>query len=100
MARYKDPEERLEDIEDMVRHIKRKVDAIQRRTTFGTIWMVLRYLFIFVVALWLYYQVQPVIEQVTQTTSQAQENIESVNDSFNFFRDFLGLGRDEAITSE
>jgi cytoskeletal protein RodZ len=100
MARYKDPEERLEDIEDMVRHIKKKVDAIQRRSTLGTFWMILRYLFILVVALWLYYQIQPVIEQVTQTTSQAQENIESVNDSFNFFRDFLGLNSDEVNTAE
>lgn len=95
MARYKDPEERLEDIEDMLKYIKKRVDAIQRRSTYGTIWMFLRYAFVIGVALWLYYQIQPVIEQATTTTSQAQENIESVNESIDLVKDFFGIGDEE-----
>ena len=94
MARYKDPEERLEDIEKMVKSIKHTVDSMQRRAMIITILRLLRLAILAGVILWVYHGLQPFIENLGEASVKAEENINSFNNSVDSVKSFFGI--DEA----
>ncbi len=91
MARYKDPEERLEDIEKTVNHIKHTVDSMQRRAMIITIFRLLKLLALMAILLWVYHGLQPFIENLGAASVKAEQNIEDVNNSINSVKSFFGI---------
>lgn len=91
MARYKDPEERLEDIEKAVNSIKHTVDSMQRRAVFVTIFRLLRLVALLAVILWVYHGLQPFIENLGAASIKAEQNINSFNNSVDSIKDFFGI---------
>jgi len=95
MARYKDPEERLEDIEKTVNHIKHTVDSMQRRSMIMTIFRLLKLAALAGIILWVYHGLQPFIEQLGAASVQVQENVNSVNSSIDSVKNFFGIEGEE-----
>jgi len=95
MAQYKDPEERLEDIEDMVKSIKRSIDSMQRRSTIMTIFRSLRWVIMIGVILWVYYGLQPFISQLGQVSASVGNNVEVFNESISKVQDFFSVNEKE-----
>ena len=91
MARYKDPEERLEDIEKMVKSIKHTVDSMQRRAMIMTIFRLLRLFALVAVLLWVYHGLQPFIENIGSASVKAEQNITNVNNSIESVKNFFGI---------
>jgi len=91
MARYKDPEERLEDIEKMVKSIKHTVDSMQRRGMIMTIFRLLRLFALVAVLLWVYHGLQPFIENIGSASVKAEQNITNVNNSIESVKNFFGI---------
>ena len=80
MARYKDPEERLEDIEKYVKSIKHTVDSMQRRAMIMTILRLIRLAIIAGIIIYLYYGLQPFIEGLGSASIKYQEDIQKVQE--------------------
>jgi len=95
MARYKDPEERLEDIEKTVNHIAHTVDSMQRRAMIITILRLLRLAALAAVILWVYHGLQPFVEQLGTASIQMQENVENFNNSVDSVKSFFGVDSTE-----
>ena len=95
MARYKDPEERLEDIEKAVNHIKHTVDSMQRRAMIMTILRLLRLFALLAVILWVYHGLQPFIQNLGTASVKAEQNIENVNNSIESVKKFFGIKEEE-----
>ncbi len=96
MARYKDPEQRLEDIEKMVKSIKHTVDSMQRRAVIIMILRLLRLFIIVAIILWVYHGLQPFIENLGEASVRAQETadrVDSITDGAKgFINQFTGGG--------
>ena len=91
MAKYKDPEERLEDIEHMVRDIKHTVNSMQRRAVIMTIFRLLKLAAMTAILLWVYHGLQPFIENIGTASVQVEDNIKSVNNSIDSVKSFFGI---------
>lgn len=80
MARYKDPEERLKDIEDAVMDIKHTVDSMQRRAIIMTILRLIRLAIIVGIILWVWQGIKPFIDDIAVASIKAQEAAESAQE--------------------
>ena len=98
MAKYKDPEERLEDIEKMVKSIKHTVDSMQRRSMVMTILRLLKLAAITAVILYVYNGLQPFINSLGETSVKVQNNVERTNTALDQLQGFFGIGEDNQET--
>ena len=100
MAKYKDPEERLEDIEKMVKSIKHTVDSMQRRSMIMTILRLLKLALITAAILYIYNGLQPFINSIGTTSVQVQNNVEEAQSTFEEIKDFFGIGESDIEVTE
>lgn len=91
MARYKDPEERLEDIEKIVKHIEHTVDSMQRRAIIMTMLRLFKLIAMGAIMLWVYHGLQPFVESIGSASVKAQNSVDQFNNSVDSLKGFFGV---------